>query len=107
LFGIEARSRYNFLHPYTAMQIGAALEWGGETRELVRVKRSQNSLLGPGGQPVGEATLGAALGGLGREAYRTMFSLDDDTLERGGDSILQSQGDLASSCFRPVPAWPI
>ncbi|HEV7255798.1 MAG TPA: AAA family ATPase [Mesorhizobium sp.] len=99
LFGIEARSRYNFLHPYDAMRIGAALEWDGDTRELVRVKRNKNSLLGAGGQAIGEALIGAALGGLGRDAYRTMFSLDDDTLEKGGDSILQSQGDLGEILF--------
>lgn len=99
LFGIEARTRYAFLHAYDAMQIGAALEWDGETRELIRVKRNKSSLLGPGGQPVGEAHLSGALGGLGREAYRTMFSLDDETLEKGGDSILQSQGDLGELLF--------
>ena len=43
--------------------------------------------------------LQAALGGLGREGYGAMFSLDDDTLERGGDSILASRGDLGEMLF--------
>src|ERR1700754_2826772 len=45
LFGIEARSRYGFLHPYSTMRIGAALELEAGTHELVRIKRPQNSLL--------------------------------------------------------------
>ena len=99
LFGIDARSRYGFLHQYSAMQIGGVLNTDGEDRELVRTKKNQNSLLGPDGQPVGEGIVAAAVGGIDRDAYRTMFSLDDDTLEEGGDSILASQGDLGELLF--------
>lgn len=99
LFGIELRSAYDFLHPYGTMQVGAALEWDGESHEFARVKRNVNSLLGPGGQPVPETPLKAALAGIDRSAYRTMFSLDDETLERGGDDILESRGDLGQLLF--------
>jgi uncharacterized protein YhaN len=99
LFGIGAQSSYNFLHPYPAMQIGAAVGLGEDEREFVRIKRQQNSLLDASGQPVAEATLTAALGGLDRESYRTMFSLDDETLEQGGESILASRGDLGELLF--------
>lgn len=99
MFGIEARSRYDFLHEYKSMQIGGVLEWDGAAHEFSRVKRNQNSLLGPGGQPVAETGLQGALGGIGRDGYRTMFSLDDDTLEKGGDGILESKGDLGQLLF--------
>ncbi|MBE7183542.1 MAG: AAA family ATPase [Methylobacterium mesophilicum] len=99
LFGIEARSRYDFLHEYKSMQIGGVLEWEGAAHEFARVKRNQNSLLGPGGQPVAETALQGALGGIGRDGYRTMFSLDDETLEKGGDGILESKGDLGQLLF--------
>ncbi len=99
LFGIEPRSRFNFLHPYATMQVGGLLEWDGAAHELVRVKRATNSLLGPNGQPVSDAALKGALGGIDRDAYRTMFSLDDETLEKGGDSILESRGDLGQLLF--------
>lgn len=99
LFGIGAQSSYNFLHPYPTMQIGAAVELGEDTREFVRIKRQQNSLLDISGQPVADATLTAALSGLDRESYRTMFSLDDETLEQGGESILASRGDLGELLF--------
>ncbi|SMC98466.1 AAA family ATPase [Rhizobium sp. RU36D] len=99
LYGIEERSRYNFLHAYNAMQIGACLEFGGATHELKRLKQRSNDLLDGAGQPVAEALLSAPLSGVGRDAYRTMFSLDDQTLEDGGEAILKSRGDLGELLF--------
>ena len=99
LFGIETRSRYNFVHPYAAMQIGGALDLSGGCQELVRVKRPQASLFDDAKRPVPEALIGGELGGIDRAGYRTMFSLDDETLEAGGDSILASKGDLGQLLF--------
>jgi len=99
LFGIETRSRYNFLHPYPTMRIGACLEFAGTRHELVRRKSQSDSLLDAADQPVPQALLDGALGGVGRDAYRTMFSLDDETLEAGGESILASKGDLGQLLF--------
>ena len=36
---------------------------------------------------------------MNREAYRTMFSLDEETLEEGGEEILRSEGDLGRLLF--------
>jgi uncharacterized protein YhaN len=99
LFGIEPRSRYGFRHPYPTMRIGASLGLPEGSRELIRVKRLQNSLLDGNERPVPETILGGALGGLDREAYRMRFSLDDHTLETGGESILASKGDLGELLF--------
>jgi uncharacterized protein YhaN len=99
LFGIEMRSPYGFLHPYPSMRLGAALDLTTGEREVFRIKRPQNSLLGADDQPISEAVLRGDLGGIDRESYRTMFSLDDDTLEAGGESILASEGDLGELLF--------
>ncbi|MEP3437675.1 MAG: AAA family ATPase [Hoeflea sp.] len=99
LFGIGTQSSYNFLHPYPNMQIGAVIDFEGETREFIRRKRSQGSLFDGLDQPVSEGALLAGLGGLDRDSYRTMFSLDDETLEQGGESILASRGDLGELLF--------
>ena len=99
LFGIEAQSRYGYLHPYPTMRIGAALELAGGVRELVRIKRPQNSLLDDKGQVLADGILLRDLGGIERDSYRTMFSLDDETLEAGGKSILASKGDLGQLLF--------
>ena len=99
LFGIEERTRYGFLHQGKAMEIGACLEFEGQAHEFKRVKQRSNSLLDAHGQPVNEAILSAPLAGLTRDAYRMMFSLDDQTLEDGGNAILESKGDLGELLF--------
>lgn len=99
LFGIPERSAYNFLHAYNVMQIGGMLEFGGETHELVRLKQRTNALLDARGQPVNEAHLTSALGGLTRGSYRTMFSLDEHSLRDGGEAIVESKGDLGELLF--------
>lgn len=99
LFGIGAQSSYNFLHPYPNMRIGAAIEIDGRTQEFVRIKRQQNSLLDNRDQPVSDGALLSGLGGLDRDGYQTMFSLDDESLEQGGESILASRGDLGELLF--------
>ena len=99
LFGIETRSAYNFLHPYPTMRIGARLALGDGPQELARIKKQSQSLLDDGGLALPEGLLQGALGGVDRDAYRTMFSLDDETLEAGGNAILASEGDLGQMLF--------
>ena len=99
LFGIEMQSRYNFLHPYETMRVGGCLELSCGPRELVRIKKPQPTLRDAGNQPVPDGLILGDLGGLDRNAYRTMFSLDDETLEAGGDSILASNGELGQLLF--------
>lgn len=99
LFGIEERSRYNFLHEYSAMRIGGVLEFADAEHAFTRTKQRSNALLDATGQPVSEVAISTHLAGLSRDAYATMFSLDDETLEAGGKSILESRGDLGKLLF--------
>ncbi len=99
LYGIAPQSRFNFLHPYPTMRIEAELETSGGIRSFARIKRPQNGLLDDSGNPVPDTVLLGELGGLDRGAYQTMFCLDDETLEAGGESILASKGDLGHLLF--------
>ena len=99
LFGIELQSRYGFLHSYDTMRVGGCLELTSGPRELVRIKKPQPTLRDAQNQPVAQTLLAGDLAGLDRAAYRTMFSLDDETLESGGDSILASNGELGQLLF--------
>jgi uncharacterized protein YhaN len=92
-------NHYNFLHDYDAMRVGACLEFDGGVQEFVRIKRNRNDLLDGNGLPISEAIIAGQLGGIDRQSYRAMFSLDDDTLEAGGESILASKGDLGQLLF--------
>ena len=51
LFGIQAQTPYGFLHSYSEMRIGAALENGSDSLEVVRRKGNKDTLLGPEGSP--------------------------------------------------------
>jgi uncharacterized protein YhaN len=108
LFGIEKHSAYGAAkgrasvpnwHPYNAMRIGARLELGGRTYEVARLKRDKNSLVDANDRPLDENILTVGLGGADREAFHMMFSLDDESLERGGEAILASHGDLGQLLF--------
>ena len=98
-YGIHHQSRFNFLHPYPTMRIEAELETFGTARNFSRIKLPHNSLLDDAGNTVADAMLLGELGGLDRNAYQTMFCLDDETLEAGGESILASKGDLGHLLF--------
>ncbi|OBZ96270.1 sugar translocase [Pararhizobium polonicum] len=106
LFGIDNRSAYGFLHPYETMRVGGVIETGGRTHAVGRIKRKQNSLLGPDDQPVPDNLFSAALGSIDRATYQMMFSLDDDSIEKGGESILKSEGELGALLFSASSGLP-
>lgn len=106
LFGIEHSSGYGFLHPYPTMRVGGEMEAGGRVLEAYRVKRKQNTLLGPDEQPLPDNLFSGALGSIDRTTYRMMFSLDDDSIEKGGESILKSEGELGTLLFSASSGMP-
>lgn len=99
IFNIGSQSPYNFIHPYNTMQIGGLVDINGEAKEFIRIKRPNNSLLDAQGRPLPENAIRADIGAIERDNYRTMFSLNDETLEQGGENILASQGDLGELLF--------
>ena len=101
LFGIRAlkEPNYAFLHPYPTLRIGARLDLASGSREVLRIRRQQATLLDADERPLDEGLLTGELGGVGRDAYRSMFSLDDASIEQGGDEILASRGDLGQILF--------
>ena len=99
LYGIPLRTGYDFLHEAKTLQIEADISSGDTSLELKRIKRNSNSLLGKDQQSVGDDLLWPLLNGVDRDAYVNMFSMDEDSLETGGDSILKSEGDLGELLF--------
>lgn len=101
LFGIPARSPYGFLHGAPAMRIGALLENGQSSLEIVRRKGNKDTLLAPDGSiPVGgESILQPFLAGADRLFFERMFSLDHKRLESGGRDILEAKDDAGRTLF--------
>lgn len=99
LYGISTRSKYNFLHDYAVMEVGARITAAEISYEAKRIKGLKDTLIGVGDSPLSETALKAILGGISREGYEHMYSLNDASLEAGGESILSSEGDLGALLF--------
>ncbi len=106
LFGIEHSSPYGFLHPYPTMRVGGTIEAAGRTHRVFRLKRKTNSLVSADDQPLPDNLFSGALGAIDRDTYQTMFSLDDESIEKGGEAILKSEGELGSLLFSASSGLP-
>lgn len=101
LFGIDARSPYNFLHDYASMRVGGVLENGQGSLEVVRRKGNKDTLLGAEGSPIsgGDGIIAPYLSGGDRPFFERMFSLDHVRLEAGGREILEARDDVGQMLF--------
>lgn len=99
LYGIPARTEYNFLHDYKALQIGAELDLNKGSLCATRVKANRESLRAPDHAILNEDTLSRELLGLSESDFVNLFSLDLQALLEGGANILQAKGDLGALLF--------
>ncbi len=104
LFGIETRSRYNFLHPHHEMRLGACLERDGDQDagplDFIRLKARNNTLKTPGGATLPEDALTPFLGQVDRHFFDQMFGLDHQRLVAGGEQILNASNDIGRILFQ-------
>jgi uncharacterized protein YhaN len=101
LFGIEERTPDQFLHPYDKLRIGGRLRHSdGSELEFVRRKGRKNTLSTYDEKtPLEGAPLARFLGRLDADRFKTMFALNRDMLERGGQEILRGGGEFGQSLF--------
>ena len=99
LFGIEARSPYNFVHAYDEMRLAAVIRSADLRFEFHRLKRTKHPLRDAQDQPLRNDPLHVILGDMDRLSYERMFCLDHPRLVKGGDEILTARDDLARLLF--------
>jgi uncharacterized protein YhaN len=99
LFGFEARTPDNHLHPYDALRIGAELELGDGTIYVERRKARKNSLRDARGEPVDEVVLERVLRGLDRAGYTRTFGLGHEELQAGGEEMLRGEASIGETLF--------
>ena len=101
LFGIPARSPYNFLHQNSAMRIGGLLESRSSKLYVIRRKGNKDTLLDSDESPIpgGDGVLGPFLAGADHPFFTRMFSLDHTRLHEGGKSILEAEDDIGQMLF--------
>jgi uncharacterized protein YhaN len=100
LYGFLPRNEpYAFRHGRSNLHISALLQLDGETRKFQRKPTSRNSLVDELGNVLPEASLQAHLGGLAMDDYRKLLCIDDDSIDKGGEEIVNSRGDIGTLLF--------
>lgn len=100
LYGFLPRNEpYAFRHGRENLQVSAQLSIHGELRRFQRNPGRKNALVDEQGSALPEAALLSHLGGLGMEDYRKLLCIDDDTIDKGGEEIVNSQGDIGTLLF--------
>ena len=99
LYGFPNRTEYDFIHAPDILQVGAAVSTASAHYEARRIKRKSNNFLSLDGNLNSDAGLKAVLGDVSRAGFEQMFSLNDDSIEAGGEGILRSEGDLGVLLF--------
>jgi uncharacterized protein YhaN len=100
LYGIEARTPYNFLHDYKKLRIGGHLE-NADGRELTfwRLKKNNGDLLDADQKIIDQSVLAEFLHGIEAPLFSSLFGIDHETLITGGDDILKQRGDVGQALF--------
>ena len=100
LYGFEARNEpYAFRHGRANLHVSGVLRFDDEVREFHRKATTRNSLVDERGNVLPEASLQAHLGGLDVDDYRKLLCIDDESIERGGEEIVNSHGDIGTLLF--------
>lgn len=99
LFGFPHREPYDFMHQRKNLRVSGVLEIDGKQLRLSRLPVRTGSLRDQNDTVLPEAALQSHLGGLSEQDYRQLLCLDDDTIERGGDEIVSSNGDIGRLLF--------
>ena len=101
LYGIEPRSRDNFVHGYPSMRIGALLAGNdGEQFHLIRRKGNKDTLRSSDDNtPADSAILKRLLAGVDQNEFSQRFGIDHQELVEGSQDILRGGGQLGSLLF--------
>ena len=100
LFGIETRSRYNFLHPHSEMRLGALIEQGDSKLDFIRTKARTKTLQTASSAPLPDNALTPFLGPIDRGFFDQMFGLNHERLVTGGQEILSASNDIGQILFQ-------
>ncbi|TDR89837.1 ATP-binding protein [Enterovirga rhinocerotis] len=100
LFGIEERTRWDFLHREEGLRLGAEIRGrDGQDLAFFRRKGRKNLLSDPSGGALPDDALAPFLGGLTRPVFCNAFGLDAARLREGAEEMLKSDGELGRTLF--------
>ncbi|MDD4929952.1 MAG: AAA family ATPase [Gallionella sp.] len=104
LFGIEIKSRYDFIHSRKEMLVGASISQSGEqldfVRSYVRTKVAAKTLQNIHGAPLPDNALLPFTGPVDRVFFDRMFGLNHERLVSGGQEMLSASNDIGQMLFQ-------
>ena len=104
LFGIEARSRFGFVHGYGDMRVGARLAAAdGRALAFRRRKGNKATLLDEAEQPLADDALLPFLGRVDRGLFAEAFGLTQLQLRAGGEKLAEGGGSLGEALLAAAP----
>ncbi|EXJ16612.1 ATP-binding protein [Imhoffiella purpurea] len=100
LYGVPEHTPDDFRHGRQDLRVGARLRAsGGDELVCYRRKGRKNTLLGPDGKAIPDASLAPLLGGIDERLFERLFGIDHDSLVSGGDALLAERGREAEALF--------
>ncbi len=100
LFGIEERTRYDFLHREDGLRLGAEISArDGRCLSFYRRKGRKKVLSDPAGAILPDDALLPFLGGLSRAVFCNAFGMNAKVLRDGANEMLKSDGEIGASLF--------
>ncbi|MEO7160340.1 MAG: AAA family ATPase [Polaromonas sp.] len=107
-YGIPVRSKDDFVHEFKDMLLAGCFEdVAGRSVGLARRKGNKDPLMSADpatgapltGFPVSPEVLLALTGGVAREQFETMYGLNSSHLRKGGQMLIQGEGELGAALF--------
>ncbi len=99
-FGIDNRTKDNFLHPNNQLLIGAEIEMAdGSNKTFYRRKGSKNTVLGRDEKQVPDEFLTQCLCGIGQAGFEALFCLNFDRIASESESLLSEGGEVGRLLF--------
>ncbi|MDQ0217663.1 nucleoside triphosphate hydrolase [Peribacillus cavernae] len=100
LYGFPKNTTYSFLHDNKQLRIEGGLSRStGEKLHFARRKGNKNTVLDLQDKPIDEQKVRQLLNHISEQQFTNMFALDHVRIREGGNSLLQSGGNLGESLF--------
>ncbi|WP_458414152.1 AAA family ATPase [Schinkia sp. CFF1] len=100
LYGFPQQTMDSFLHSNAKLRIEGELEnHKGERLHFTRRKGKKNTIIDAHGEALSETLVADFLNGVPEEQFTNMFALNHETLREGGESLLESGGNVGESIF--------
>ncbi len=101
LYGMATRAEDNYLHANAKIRVGGVLvDSTGSSLSCIRRRGNRGTLReADDNTTIPDSVLSAMLGGVDREAFEHRFGLSHEELVKGGQAILEGEGDLGEILF--------